>query len=97
MSEPQPVHRIEAGQEYVSVQPTYFFDGPGALLHTRIRVVEEPVELGCKPTVATLNHDGRELRRRPIDPRQLHDNPQRVTGYRLVRSVDGAAADGAQQ
>jgi hypothetical protein len=108
MSEPQPVHRIEAGQEYVSVQPTVY-DENGRLVPTCIRVVKAPDRFGGKPLIATIAPSEREIRRRHIDPRQLHDNPARKTGYRLVANpnrrtgyrlvtpVDGAAADGAQQ
>lgn len=86
-------HRIEVGQEYERHDPRENST-------TRIRVLGQPTRDyrgGSAVWVATLTPDGREIRARWIATRQLHDDPNRRTGYRLVTPVDGAAADGAQQ
>jgi hypothetical protein len=92
MSEQQPVHRIEPGQEYERHDPRENST-------TRIRVVGDSVpwwDNSGKVWIATVGPDGRELRSRWIATRQLHDNPDRVTGYRLVLRADGSPADGVQ-
>ena len=97
-------HRIEPGQEYETCQPTYY--GTAGEERTRIRVVGRPVTtLGFdfgKVEVVTLTAGGREVRRRQIEARQLHETgltrsgAPRRSGYRLVRNADGSTAGGAQ-
>ena len=87
-------HRIEPGQEYISC-----LCDPSDDHAYRIRVLAKPVS-GVfgegKVRVGTVTEDGRVLRLRYIAVRQLHDNPARRTGYRLVRHADGTPAGGAQ-
>ena len=83
-------HRIEPGQEYTACDPRD---------HIRIRILAKPVPGAFgegKVRVGTVTEDGRVLRPRYIAVRQLHDNPQRRTGYLLVRHADGTPAGGAQ-
>lgn len=84
-------HRIEPGQEYETCQPVHYLSaGPKP---TRIRI--KNVSGYDRATVVTLTDDGRELRRRLINTRQLHPDgtnrhgEQRRTGYRLVQHADG--------
>lgn len=87
-------HRIEAGQEYVACRPTPSMPGKH---YTRIRVgLVGPLHDEDKVLVATIHTDafGRESfdRRRLIRADQLHADPNRKTGYRLVRHADGTPA-----
>lgn len=88
---PQPSgHRIEQGQEYEAHDSR---EG----VTTRIRVIGESVpwwDSSGKVQVATLTADGREARARWIATRQLHADPDRKTGYRLVQHADGTPAAG---
>lgn len=80
-------HRIESGAEYERHDRR---EG----VTTRIRVVGRTVpwwDNSGKVWVATLTADGREIRARWIATRQLHDNPNRTTGYRLVRQAEQTA------
>lgn len=80
-------HRIERGQEYAFCA-AYPDD-------IRIRVIGQPLpwwDNSGKVQIATLAADGREQRPRYIATRQLHADPNRRTGYRLVRNADGTPA-----
>jgi hypothetical protein len=87
-------HRIEPGQEYETCQPIYHLND--APTPTRIRILSTS-GFG-RATVATITDDGRELRQRLINARQLHadgtnrNGEQRRTGYRLVQHADGIPA-----
>lgn len=86
-------HRIEKDQEYAfcAAWPDDF----------RVRVIEPPRREGSLVGIATINDDGRLLRRRRIDGRQLHaerttrSGEQRRSGYFLVQHADGTPADGS--
>lgn len=87
-------HRVEPGQEYETCRPIYYLsNGPEP---TRIRILST-TGFG-RVTIVTLTDDGRELRQRLINARQLHPTgtttagQPRTTGYRLVRNADGSAA-----
>lgn len=78
--------RIEPGQEY---------EAYNAREHstTRIRVMSRPYpgwRGDGQVDVVTVAPDGRRLRPRAVSVNKLHDNPQRRTGYRLVRNSDGS-------
>ncbi|SEO83181.1 hypothetical protein [Actinacidiphila rubida] len=82
-------HRIKKDQEYESCQPTYY--GSTGPEYTRIRVIEPPRHEAGRVGIATVHEDGRLLRRRIINARQLHatgtvgaEQLPRRTGYRLV-------------
>ncbi|BBB01043.1 hypothetical protein RVR_8276 [Actinacidiphila reveromycinica] len=100
MSEQQPGrgHRIEAGQEYAACRPTPSMPGEH---YTRIRVTETPEPTWHTASVVTVYADGSTTRPRNINTRKLHatgfrqDGHPRVTGYRLVRHVDGTTAGDA--
>lgn len=86
-------HLIKRGQEYER-------HNRAQLTVTRIRIIGDTVpwwDNSGKVQVATLIDGGREIRPRYIAVRQLHNNPQRRTGYRLVTAADGTEAEGAQQ
>lgn len=74
---------IRAGQEYAACHP---------LNSIRIRVIHAGPFDGDRAMVATIHlHplDGREFldRRRLIKAAQLHDDPNRRSGYRLVKDA----------
>lgn len=93
-TEPTDRHRIERDQEYLACRATPSMPGEH---YIRIRVVHAgPFNGEDKAMVATVHRDryGRELldRRRLIRADQLHANPNRKGGYRLVRDADGTPA-----
>lgn len=78
-------HTIEPGQECLACDPRD---------HIRIRIISRPVPGAFgdgKVQIASITATGREIRPRMIAVRQLHNNPSRKTGYRLVRHADGSA------
>jgi hypothetical protein len=82
-------HAIERGQEYERHDPR-------ENTTTRIRTIGPPVpgwDSTGKIRIATLTADGREIRPRYVAVRQLHANPTRITGYRLVQHADGTPAE----
>lgn len=85
---------VEPDQEYVACAPSRSMPGKR---YIRIRVLfVGPIHDEDKVQVATVHHDqfGREWldRRRLIRADQLHGDPNRRTGYRLVRNADGTPA-----
>jgi hypothetical protein len=85
---------VEFDQEYVACTPSRSIPGEH---YIRIRVLHSGLFDDSKVLVATVHRsrDGREFldRRRQIERRQLHANPNRKTGYRLVQHADGTPAE----
>lgn len=84
---------IRPGQIYESLQQTCVYDGVNT--YTRIKVLSRPgLYSSWRVQVATITPDGREIRPRMLDSRQLHESgttqggQPRRTGYRLVRDVE---------
>lgn len=85
---------VEFDQEYEACTPSRSRSGQRVI---RIRVIfVSPLHDEDKVGVATVHRDqfGREWldRRRLIRADQFHTDPNRRTGYRLVRNADGTPA-----
>jgi hypothetical protein len=89
VNNPETSPAVEPGQEYERHDPR-------ENVTIRIRVVGMDDLDDTRVRVATVVPYGYLIRFRSIAVRQLHDNPRRKTGYRLVQHADGTPAEGVR-